>query len=66
LDELTWQEFQDFVKYVFECAGYLVVNVASRPKLSVDLHLFVGKAEGPPAAYVEVRHYRKNRISRPG
>ena len=39
VDELTWQEFQEFVQYVFECAGYVVDNVANKPKLRVDLHL---------------------------
>lgn len=61
---LSWQDFQDFVQYVFECAGYLVDNVASKPKVHVDLHLYIGRKQGKPVAHVEVRRYQNAVISK--
>jgi chromosome partitioning protein len=58
--ELNWSEFQDFVQYVFECAGYVVEYVADRRYPfgpGVDLNLHVGSIQDPPFARVEVRHY---------
>lgn len=57
LDQLTWQQFEDFVRYVFECAGYTVEKVASHPQQHVDLLLYSGKSQSKPATYVEVRRY---------
>jgi hypothetical protein len=57
---LNWSEFQDFVQYVFECAGYVVEYVADRRYPfgpGVDLNLHVGMIQEPPFARVEVRHY---------
>lgn len=55
--ELTWQQFEDFIQYVFECAGFTVKKVASHPKQHVDLLLYFGKGQGKPVAHVEVRRY---------
>jgi cellulose biosynthesis protein BcsQ len=57
---LSWQDFQDFVQYVFECAGYAVENVANQffPNgPGVDLNLYAGKIGGKPVARVEVKKY---------
>jgi chromosome partitioning protein len=57
---LTWEEFERFVRYVFECVGYTVEHVGSdHAGHHVDLHLYEGSAaRGRPVALVEVRHYR--------
>src|SRR5690242_1172215 len=57
---LSWQDFQDFVQYVFECAGYAVENVANQffPNgPGVDLNLYANKIGGKPLARVEVKKY---------
>ncbi len=54
---LEWPEFEDFVQYVFECAGYNVEKVASyHYRHHVDLMLR-HKAGGKVVALVEVRRY---------
>jgi chromosome partitioning protein len=55
---LDWPDFEDFVQYVFENAGYAVEKVAPRPKNHVDLVLHAGTVEGRILARVEVRRYR--------
>jgi hypothetical protein len=62
--ELDWAEFEDFVQYVFECAGYAVEKVSSRPKHNVDLVLHIGHVEGKVVARVEVRRYQTARLPR--
>lgn len=55
---LQWPDFEDFVQYVFENAGYAVEKVSPRPKNHVDLVLRDGGIEGRILARVEVRRYR--------
>jgi chromosome partitioning protein len=57
---LEWDEFERFVQYVFECAGFSVEHVGSDHKRHhVDLRLYDGPiGRGRPTALVEVRHYR--------
>lgn len=62
--ELDWSEFEDFVQHVFECAGYAVEKVSSRPKHNVDLVLHAGHIEGRVVARVEVRRYHTARLPR--
>src|SRR5260221_4937790 len=62
--ELDWAEFEDFVQHVFECAGYAVEKVSSRPKHNVDLGLHAGHIEGKVVARVEVRRYQTARLPR--
>src|SRR5258706_7813729 len=62
--ELDWAEFEDFVQHVFECAGYAVEKVSSRPKHNVDLVLHAGHIEGKVVARVEVRRYQTARLPR--
>lgn len=65
LDQLTWQQFEDFIQHVFESAGYTVVKVASRPRHHVDLHLFAGTSLTKPTVHVEVRRYASTSIHKP-
>lgn len=54
---LPWEDFEDFVRFVFEGAGYHVTKVASQHhRHHVDLELRY-KAEGRVVALVEVRRY---------
>jgi chromosome partitioning protein len=56
---LSWQQFEQFVQYIFECAGYRVQPISSDHKHHVDLLLFRGdSATGKPLARVEVRRYK--------
>lgn len=58
--ELSWQDFQDFVAYVFTWAGYTVEHVADQHfplGPGVDLNLYTGQVKGKPTARVEVRRY---------
>jgi chromosome partitioning protein len=58
--ELSWQDFQDFVAYVFAWAGYTVEHVADQHfplGPGVDLNLYSGPMKGKPAARIEVRRY---------
>lgn len=62
---LDWVDFQSFVQYVFECAGYVVEYVGDRKYPlgpGVDLNLHVGKISPTPVARVEVRHYAPTSI----
>ncbi len=61
---LDWSEFEDFVKLVFECAGYAVEKVSPRPKNNVDLVLHAGHIGGRVVARVEVRRYQTANIIR--
>lgn len=61
---LEWAAFEDFVKYVFESAGYAVEKVSSRPKHNVDLVLYAGHVGSRVLARVEVRRYRTANIIR--
>lgn len=56
---LEWTEFEQFVRYVFECAGFTVKHVGSdHHRYHVDLQLYEGSdTSGTPTALVEVRHY---------
>lgn len=63
--QLTWQQFEDFVQYVFECAGYAVEKVASQPKKHVDL-LLRDHGKTKVLGKVEVRRYTPpQKISKP-
>src|SRR5579884_125543 len=62
---LDWHDFEDFVKYVFECAGYAVERVSSYPNRHVDLLLYAGRVGGKPSARVEVRRYATAHIIKP-
>jgi chromosome partitioning protein len=54
---LEWPEFEDFIQYVFQCAGYHVTKVSPyHQKHHVDLELR-HKPEGKVIAHVEVRRY---------
>lgn len=55
--DLSWSDFEDFVQYVFECAGYAVRKVSSHPRKHVDLILYSSRAGAKPVARVEVRRY---------
>jgi cellulose biosynthesis protein BcsQ len=46
LDELTAHQFEHFVKYVFEQAGYFVEDTAGRFGEGLDLKLYTGPADG--------------------
>lgn len=57
---LSPDEFEQFVKYVFECAGYTVQYVGNLPfpdGPGVDLDLHGGNEAGRVLARVEVRRY---------
>lgn len=55
--DLSWPDFEDFVQYVFECAGYHVKKVASYHfRHHVDLELR-HQEDGDIVAHVEVRRY---------
>lgn len=61
LDELSDSEFEDFVGYVFTCAGYRVENVASQHfphGPGVDLQIYRNMGEGGLSGRVEVKHYK--------
>ncbi len=54
---LEWPEFEDFVLYVFNCAGYHVTKVSPyHQKYHVDLELRL-KPDAKVIAQVEVRRY---------
>jgi cellulose biosynthesis protein BcsQ len=53
---LEWYEFEDFVRYVFEQAGYSVQKVGPDQHYHVDL-LLRRSAGGPVEGRVEVRRY---------
>lgn len=57
---MPWQDFEDFVEYVFTCAGYAVKNV-SKDKWphgpGADLELYADRVDGKRVALVEVRRY---------
>lgn len=54
---LEWSAFEDFVQYVFQCAGYHVTKVSPyHQKHHVDLELR-HKPEGKIIAQIEVRRY---------
>jgi Restriction endonuclease/AAA domain len=57
---LSWDAFERFVRYLFECAGFTVEHVGSdHHRHHVDLRLYEGPiARGRPVALVEIRHYR--------
>src|SRR5690348_763903 len=58
--DLAPDEFEQFVKYVFECAGYGVKYVGDIPfpeGPGVDLDLHGGNEAGKVLARVEVRRY---------
>jgi chromosome partitioning protein len=57
---LEWDEFERFVKYVFECAGFSVkLRAPDHHRHHIDLELYESLAmSGNPVALVEVRHYR--------
>lgn len=58
--ELSWQDFQAFVAYVFTYAGFTVDEVSTQffpHGPGVDFNLFHGSVKGRPAARLEVRKY---------
>lgn len=59
---LDWSEFEDFVQFVFESAGFAVEKVSSRPKHNVDLILRARNNGGKVLARVEVRRYETANI----
>lgn len=60
---LEWWDFEQFVKYVFECAGFHVENVASQHNRHyVDLLLRHGSSTGRVVAAIEVRRYSSANI----
>ena len=62
-ENLTWQQFERFLGYLFFCAGFEVENV-SNDKLprgpGVDLNVYVTRAEETPIARIEARRYTPN------
>ncbi len=60
--ELSHHEFEHFVKYVFEQAGYTVIDVAGQHGPGLDLELYTGPA-GPNTLHagVQVKHWRRAR-----
>lgn len=59
LDDLNDHEFEHFVKYVFEQAGYFVEDAAGRYGDGLDLRLYVGPAnERVYSAGVNIKHFR--------
>lgn len=59
LNDLSDHEFEHFVKYVFEQAGYVVEDAAGRYGDGLDLRLYVGPADGRVySAGVNVKHFR--------
>jgi chromosome partitioning protein len=62
---LTWGDFEQFVAYVFTCAGYTVeyvgdVHFPLGP--GVDLNLYTNATARKPVARVEVRHFAPDKI----
>lgn len=67
LDKLTDDEFEDFVGYVFQQAGYFVEDIALQRGPGLDLKLSTGPAGARKVhAGVQVKHYVSNhRVSAP-
>jgi chromosome partitioning protein len=62
LDGLSDHEFEHFVAYVFEQAGYVVEDTAGHRGPGLDLKLYTGSvAPGNLRAGVQVKHYRQDR-----
>jgi chromosome partitioning protein len=64
LGELSHHEFEHFVKYVFEQAGYTVKDVAGQHNTSsgLDLEIYCAPAGTPMLhAGVQVKHWRRER-----
>lgn len=58
--DLSWEDFEQFVAYVFTCAGYTVEYVGDLRfpfGPGVDLNLYAGSAARKPIARVEIRRY---------
>lgn len=58
LDELSDHEFEHFVKYVFEQAGYFVEDTANHNVSGLDLRVYMGPvANGVLKAGVQIKHW---------
>ena len=66
--ELEWADFEKYVAYAFERAGYGVENVALKFGPGFDLKLYSSPdLKGKPIAYVSVKHHKslKDRVGSP-
>lgn len=62
LDELTDAEFEHFVQYVLQQAGYTVEYTAKQYGSGLDLKVFTGNTGSPLHAGVQVKHYSSNTL----
>lgn len=66
--ELEWPDFEKYVAYAFERAGYGVENVALHFGPGFDLKLYSGPdLKGKPVAFVSVKHHKslKDKVGAP-
>ena len=58
LHELDDDEFEQFVAYVFQRAGYVSKHVGrSRSTSGIDVEIYLSPKSADPAAYIQVKHY---------
>lgn len=63
--KLSWQDFEAFVKYVFQNAGYSVKYLGDVPfpeGPGVDLSLYNKEGKGQPIAHVEVKRWAPHNL----